>query len=342
MNYIGSKRRLSSFLLSSIEDTLKSHGVLLADCVFTDLFSGTATVGRLFKNHVKQVLSNDQEFYSFVLAKHYIENTKPLKRARELINTLNHLRPIKGKIYKHYALGGGEKRQYFSDTNAMKIDSMRTQIAQWQETRAINQAEFYFLLTSLLECADKVANTASIYGAFLKHLKKSAQQDLFLFPAALELSTNPHYAYHTDASKLIRQIKTDILYLDPPYNQREYGANYHVLNSIAIYDDFIPQGKTGLRIYQKSAWCKKYAAYKALEYVIKHTNARFIFLSYNNEGLLNLEEIKTLFSRHGNYSLKSQVYQRFKANCNSQKEGTIEYLHGLEKLTQARIKDTQG
>ncbi|WP_260320491.1 DNA adenine methylase [Helicobacter gastrocanis] len=101
---------------------------LLADCIFADLFSGTAAVGRLFKNHAKQVLSNDKEFYSFVLAKHYIENTKPLKRAQTLIDALNNLPPLAGKIYQHYALGGGEGRLYFSDSNALKIDAMRTQI----------------------------------------------------------------------------------------------------------------------------------------------------------------------------------------------------------------------
>ncbi|BEG57439.1 hypothetical protein NHP21005_11270 [Helicobacter sp. NHP21005] len=88
-------------------------------------------MGRLFKNHAKQVISNDKEFYSFVLAKHYIENTKPLKRAQMLIDELNHLPPLAGKIYQHYALGGGEGRQYFSDHNALKIDAMRTQIDKW-------------------------------------------------------------------------------------------------------------------------------------------------------------------------------------------------------------------
>ncbi|GMB95447.1 DNA adenine methylase [Helicobacter sp. NHP22-001] len=331
MNYIGSKQRLLGFLFKSVKHSLKSQGMDLKDCVFTDLFSGTAAVGRLFKNHAKQVISNDKEFYSFVLAKHYIENTKPLKRAQMLINELNHLPPLEGKIYQHYALGGGEGRQYFSDKNALKIDAMRSKIQEWHATGATSLAEHYFLLTSLLEAADKIANTACVYGAFLKKLKKSAQQELILTAAPLILSPNLHHAYHTDAKELISHLQTDILYLDPPYNQREYGANYHILNSIALYDDFTPKGKTGLRAYNKSAWCKKSLAYQSLEHVLQHSSARFVFLSYNDEGLLSLEEIKSLFSQYGTYHLKSQDHSRFKADSKrpQAKARTTEYLHML-------------
>ncbi|BEG57438.1 hypothetical protein NHP21005_11260 [Helicobacter sp. NHP21005] len=140
--------------------------------------------------------------------------------------------------------------------------------------------------------ADKVANTACVYGAFLKKLKKSAQQDLILTPAPFILSPNPHHAYHTDAKDIICQLQTDILYLDPPYNQREYGANYHILNSIALYDNFTPQGKTGLRAYDKSAWCKKSLAPQSLEHVIKHTHARFVFLSYNMDKRTTVVDFK--------------------------------------------------
>ncbi|CRF47371.1 Modification methylase NlaIII [Helicobacter heilmannii] len=333
MNYIGSKHKLSHFLLSNINEVLQGYGVCLADCVFTDLFSGTAAVGRLFKNYAKQIISNDKEFYSFVLAKHYIENTKPLKRAKMLIDELNHLPPLAGKIYQHYALGGGEGRQYFSDGNALKIDAMRTQIEHWHTTGETSLAEHYFLLTSLLEAADKIANTACVYGAFLKKLKKSAQQELILTAAPLILSPNPHYAYHTDAKEIIPRLQTDILYLDPPYNQREYGANYHILNSIALYDDFTPKGKTGLRDYNKSAWCKKSLALQSLEHVLKCTSARFVFLSYNDEGLLSLEEIKSLFSQYGTYHLKSQDYSRFKADSKRLqiKASTTEYLHAIKR-----------
>ncbi|EAH5204813.1 DNA adenine methylase, partial [Campylobacter jejuni] len=325
------------FLFESINDILAKSDINLEQCTFIDLFAGTSAVGKKFKNKVEKVISNDKEFYSFVLAKNYIENTVKIKRSKELIKELNNIakiNPIKGKIYKHYSLGGGENRQYFSDFNAMKIDSMRIKISEWKYDNFINEKECYFLLASLLESADKVANTASVYGAFLKHLKPSAQKELILLPAEFECTHTKHLVFNENANDLIKKIKGDILYLDPPYNSREYGANYHVLNSIAMYDDFIPQGKTGLRAYEKSAWCKKNLVFDALEDLIKNADFKFIFLSYNDEGLLSLEQIRQIFEKYGKYDFKSQIYQRFKADSKRicQQNKTIEYLHILEKF----------
>ncbi|EJO1482648.1 TPA: DNA adenine methylase [Campylobacter jejuni] len=334
MNYIGSKFKLSSFLFKSIDEVLKVKNQVLKDCIFCDIFAGTSAVGKLFKSKVKQIIANDKEFYSFVLAKNYIQNSNFLSRADELIEILNQTPLIKGKIYKHYTIGGGENRQYFSDFNAMKIDSMRIKISEWKYDNFINEKECYFLLASLLESADKVANTASVYGAFLKHLKPSAQKELILLPAEFECTHTKHLVFNENANDLIKKIKGDILYLDPPYNSREYGANYHVLNSIAMYDDFIPQGKTGLRAYEKSAWCKKNLVFDALEDLIKNADFKFIFLSYNDEGLLSLEQIRQIFEKYGKYDFKSQIYQRFKADSKRicQQNKTIEYLHILEKF----------
>ncbi|EAK3936397.1 modification methylase [Campylobacter jejuni] len=334
---MGSKVKLLDFLFESINDILAKSDINLEQCTFIDLFAGTSAVGKKFKNKVEKVISNDKEFYSFVLAKNYIENTVKIKRSKELIKELNNIakiNPIKGKIYKHYSLGGGENRQYFSDFNAMKIDSMRIKISEWKYDNFINEKECYFLLASLLESADKVANTASVYGAFLKHLKPSAQKELILLPAEFECTHTKHLVFNENANDLIKKIKGDILYLDPPYNSREYGANYHVLNSIAMYDDFIPQGKTGLRAYEKSAWCKKNLVFDALEDLIKNADFKFIFLSYNDEGLLSLEQIRQIFEKYGKYDFKSQIYQRFKADSKRicQQNKTIEYLHILEKF----------
>lgn len=337
MNYIGSKFKLSRFLQTSIESTLqKAHTKPLKDSIFCDMFAGTAAVGRLFKTQVKQIISNDREYYSFILAQNYIGNHQTLPRAQELLGILNCTQqtpPIQSKIYTYYALGSGSGRQYFSNENAMKIDAVRTKIQEWKEARLINEKEYYFLLASLLESADKVANTASVYGAFLKTLKKSAAKPLILTPAHFECNESEHLVFNEDSNMLIHKIKGDILYLDPPYNAREYGANYHLLNTIALYDDFIPKGKTGLREYEKSAWCKKAKVANALENLIKNARFEWIFLSYNDEGLLNLEQIKSIFEKYGKYSFVTQKHQRFKADSKriQKQDSTIEYLHILRK-----------
>ena len=128
---------------------------------------------------------------------------------------------------------------------------MRTAIENWKEEGRISDNLYYFLLCSLLECADKVANTASVYGAYLKNLKKSAQKELVLEPAEYELNDNEHKVFNKDANELIKEIEGDILYLDPPYNARQYGANYHMLNTIAEIgnDDLSPHTIVG-KIFQ--------------------------------------------------------------------------------------------
>lgn len=334
MNYIGSKCKLLPFLQQSIESTLKKHNTKpLQDSIFCDLFAGTGAVSKAFKLKVKQVISNDKEYYSFVLNQNYITNYTPIIRADELLKTLNNTPLKKGKIFTHYALGSGSGRQYFSDENAMKIDGIRERIAAWRQSGFINEAEFYFLLASLLESADSVANTACVYGAFLKCLKKSATKELVLSPAVFESGHNSHKVFNEDSQNLITQISGDILYLDPPYNAREYGANYHLLNTIALYDDFIPKGKTGLREYKKSAWCKKSCVENALDFLLQNAQFEWIFVSYNDEGLLSLEKIEKLMKKYGRYACVKQDYQRFKADSTRQQKQskTTEYLHILHK-----------
>ncbi|MBZ7994979.1 DNA adenine methylase [Campylobacter canadensis] len=331
MNYIGSKLKLSSFIFSEVKSVVNTD---LKDFVFCDLFSGTSIVARTFKPYVKQIISNDMEFYSFVLAKNYIENNIDEYIANLLINELNQAileKKLNGFIYYNYSEFAN--RQYFTNENAIKIDTARITIEEWFENSYINDKEYYFLLTSLLESADKLANTASVYGAFLKKIKKSALKDLVIEKAEFLPTNQNNLVFNKNANELIKTIKGDVLYLDPPYNSREYGANYHLLNTIAKYDEFIPKGKTGLRDYTRSNWCKKAKVYDELEELVKNANFKYIFLSYNDEGLLSFNDIKNIFSKYGKYSYVSKDYQRFKAdNDRVQKQGkTIEYLHILIK-----------
>jgi len=331
MNYIGSKNKLSDFILKSVKQVV---GADLSQQVFCDLFAGTGIVSRVFKPDVKQIISNDLEYYSYVLNKNYIENNKAFAYADWLEN-LNNLKPVKGFIYNNYCLASGSKRQYFSDENGMKIDAIRQEIEKLKTQNKINQSIYYFLLASLLESADKVANTAAVYGAFLKHLKKAAQKKLVLKAAEFQICNQQNKVYNQDSNKLIKSIKGDILYLDPPYNSRQYGANYHLLNTIAGYKKFIPKGITGLPDYKKSDYCKKESVFKSFENLLEHANFKFIFLSYNNEGLMPKESIQKIMKKYGHYQLEKQIYQRFKAdkteNRNHKSSKTTEYLHILEK-----------
>lgn len=306
----------------------------LSELVFCDLFAGTGIVGRNFKPIVKQVIANDVEFYSYILNRNYIGNHKSID-CIERIHILNDLEGFDGFVFQNYSENGSEGRLYFSENNGKKIDAIRLKIENWKQSEEILEDEYFFLLASLIESADKIANTASVYGAYLKKVKKSAQKNLIIKPAHFVETRNKHLVFNEEANTLIQKISGDILYLDPPYNARQYGSNYHLLTTIAKYDTFIPKGKTGLRDYYRSSYCKKNEVKKSFEDLIKNANFKYIFLSYNNEGLMTENEVKEIMSYYGNYSLKTTNYQRFKAdkteNRNHKATSTVEYLHILEK-----------
>lgn len=331
MNYIGSKRKLIPFIKETIHQTMGSD---LSQKVFCDLFAGTGIVGQSFKSDVKQIISCDLEYYSYVLNRNYIGNYQNIDY-QPLLKILNELPGVEGFIFQQYAQSGNTERLYFSAENGKRIDAIRLQIQNWKLNGIISEDVYFFLLASLLKSADKVANTASVYGAYLKKLKKTAQKSLVLEPALFELTPNKHKVFQADANTLIKEISGDILYLDPPYNARQYGANYHLLNTIAQYDVFEPKGKTGLPIYNKSMYCRKNEVKHSFEALIDNARFEYIFFSYNNEGLMNEIDIKGIMSRYGDYCLATTEYQRFKAdkteNRNHKAKVTVEYLHVLKK-----------
>lgn len=333
MNYIGSKYSLLPFIESTISAVVGSD---LHDKVFCDIFAGTGIVGRTFKPRVRKVIANDWEYYSYVLNRNYIGNHIKLDEEDKFLSELNNLDGVgDGFIYKNYCCGSGSGRQYFSDDNGKKIDAVRRRIEIWKNTGEISEDMYFFLLASLLESADKLANTASVYGAFLKHLKSSAQKPITIEPAVYSINSNTHDVYCCDANELVKKIEGDILYLDPPYNSRQYGANYHLLNTIAEYKPFTPKGKTGLREYCRSRYCGKRTVLSTFEDLLKNAQFKYIVLSYNNEGLMSMEDIESTMSKYGHYEIFSKEYHRFRADKEENRHhlagSTTEYLHILKK-----------
>lgn len=332
MNYIGSKYSLIDFLQSSITEVT---GIKASkDHVFADLFAGTGIVGQTYRSLGYEVIANDIQYYSFILNKHLIENPNDLSDS--LLDYLNNLSPVEGFIYNNYCEGSGSGRNYFTNENGKKCDAIRRELNELKDKNKINESEYYYYLASLINSIDKYANTASVYGAFLKHIKKSAQKDFTL--ELLPLVDGPiGKVYNMDVNELIKQINGDILYLDPPYNARQYCSNYHVLETIAKYDTPTLSGVTGLRDYQnqKSLFCSKRTVCNAFEDLIKNANFKYVFLSYNNEGLMGLETIKEIMSKYGKYDVFTKDYKRFQAdkdkNRKIKSKSTVEYLHYLIK-----------
>lgn len=333
MNYIGSKYSLLEFLQTTID---QACGLNPADnYIFADLFAGTGVVGSAYKARGCTVIANDIQYYSYVLNKHYLENNPP--QDEQLLAELNSLPPQPGFIYQNYCAGSGCGRNYFTDHNGQKCDAIRTRLEELKKSGAISSATYFYYLASLLNSIDKYANTASVYGAFLKHIKRAAQREFTL--ELLPTIPGPRgQVYNEDINQLIRRLHGDVLYLDPPYNTRQYCSNYHVLETIARYDSPQLVGKTGLResAAQKSLFCSKKTVLQAFEDLIAQAQFKYIFLSYNNEGLMSLADIERIMSQYGAYSVYTQAdYKRFQADREERRriaaKSTTEYLHCLQK-----------
>ncbi len=361
MRYIGSKLNL----LSHIEGVVDNLGVKTG--IFCDLFAGTACVAAHFKRRGFQIISNDLLELSYTFQRALIANNgEPefagiietlgdvpsdslftnLSPYRKVVAWLTCLPGKRGFIFHSYCPSGSNEygRQYLSDSNGQKIDAIRQQIQQWREAGEITENEFCLLLLPLLEATSKVANISGTYGAYLKHWDPRTHKDLTIVPTEIIQSDLPHQAFRRDANQLIEDIRCDILYLDPPYNTRQYITNYHLLETIARYDAPTLRGKTGLRNYEdgeKSAYCTKSDCYRAFRDLIEKADARHILVSYNNEGILSQDEMMSILSLRGEPHCNTSIdYRRFKSNSHGDQSAldnsVQELLFHLEVKTAAK------
>ena len=331
MNYIGSKKKLIPFLCEKITKNTKLNSEIP---IFCDLFAGTGVVGKEFKKMGYYVISNDIQYYSYITNKHYISNNKFCKETvKEVFEFLNSLPLVKGFIYDNYCMHDDVVRNYFTQYNAMKCDTIRQGIENLFKRKEIEYPMYYFLIASLLKAIDNRANTTSTYSAYLKNFKPRAKKNIDFKPLEIIKGLNGE-VYNTDANKLINYISGDILYLDPPYNGRQYGSCYHILETIARYDEpSFRTEMTGIReITYNSDYSYKEKAKFALENLIENANFKYIFLSYNNEGILSLNEIKEIMSRYGKYEYFTKEYQKYKnVKFDTGDLKVYEYLHFLKK-----------
>lgn len=353
MRYIGNKESL----LDTIFTTLEENGIHGKS--FFDFFAGTTNVSRYFKSKGYKVYSSDILYLSYCLQKAYIENndepafsglipTLPQFANNDLfasplsivISYLNTLPPINGFIYSNYTPGGTKNlerpRTYFIDDNGGRIDSIRIKIEEWKDNGLINNSEYYILLACLIETIGFYSNIAGVYAAFQKHWDPRALKALELKSIELVKNNQENKVYCADSMDLLENIDVDILYLDPPYNERQYAPNYHILETIARYDNPTVRGVTGMRDYsdQKSRFCRANTALEDLDRVANTAKYRYLVLSYNTEGIMPQEKILETLRKHGEVKLEQFEYARFKSNNNGlskTKKTVFEQLYILKK-----------
>lgn len=319
MRYIGSKQNLLPFI----------ERVALSHCdgarTFVDLFCGTAVVGRHFKSLGFSVTSNDLMAYAYAFARALVQNNESpvfaglglsgIDPLTDALDHLNSLDPVRGFVTCHYSPAGSD-RMYLSTENAGRIDAIRQELEDWRAANEITEDEFYVLLAALLDAVPSVSNVSGTYGAYLKFWESRSKKRLQLRAPALLIAPGTHRATNQDANKIACELDCDILYLDPPYNARQYASNYHILESIALWDYAQPHGVSGLpkRPELRSRYCTSSAA-EALGHVIQCSPARYILLSYNSEGLVPHDELMATLAKRGKLRVFEEPYKRFRSDA---------------------------
>lgn len=347
MRFIGSKAALLDHIQFVIDENTTGQ-----ERVFCDLFSGTAAVAKHFKQKY-QVISNDFLHFSYVLQRATVENNhqprfEKLKAAgiRDPFAFLEETpcsQPAEDYfISRNYAPYEGCDRMYISPQNAMRIDFIRHTIESWKQENLLTEDEYYYLLAGLIEGVPYISNITGTYGAYLKEWDKRAYKEFEMIRLDVQNNGRQNKAYNTDANHLISQIQGDILYLDPPYNARQYASNYHLLETISRYDYPQIKGVTGIRdcSSQRSAFCIKKDVRKAFEDIIEKANFEHIILSYSNEGLMDFAEIEEVLKKHGQpetFKRYDIPYRKYKSKINKQEQTLYEYLFYIRKKVANRL-----
>jgi adenine-specific DNA-methyltransferase len=326
--YLGAKHRLLDF----IHETVLSR--VASPRVFIDGFAGTGVVGLHFRRLARRIVSNDLLYSNFVVNQAFLNST-PLNvdigKVEELLDRLNRLPPRRGYVHEQY---GG---RYFTARNAARIDAVREGIEELAGEGRCSPQERYLLLASLLYAADKAANTVGQYDAYLKHLAptkgdghrhlvdSNVHKPLRLRLPDVELGEGNHEVYNEDLNLLIGRLRGEVLYLDPPYNGRQYVDCYHVLENILRWERPPLAGKTRkfARAGLKSRYSHRPEAAQALAELIEAAASRHIFLSYNSEGIIPDETIAAILARKGRWEVCEREYAVFGNGAGNARRRTL-------------------
>lgn len=241
-----------------------------------------------------------------------------------------------GFIYNNYS-PGGSNRMYFTAENAARIDYFRWQIEDWFVNEEISDEEYACLIASLVEAVSSVSNTAGVYGAFLKKWDGRALKKIKMRPvSAKQCRCRAVKTTHEKIEDIIEHMPCDVLYLDPPYTQNQYGTQYHLLETLVLDDAPQISPITGSRSTSpyRSDWSKNHKAHILFDKVIAKTKAQHIVVSYSNDGILSKDYIEAVLKRYGKpetlvcEKIDYKQYLNWKANEDSTH---LEYIFYVEK-----------
>lgn len=340
MRFIGNK----DLIHLQIKDLLERLGLANRGLTLFDAFCGTGAIANSLKDSFN-IIANDMLKWCVVYTRGRIcaNNCTFEKLGFDPFNFFNsNTNIIKGFFYENYS-PGGSKRMYFSAENAGRIDYFRTTIEDWKGKHLINENEYSFLLASLIESVSVVSNTAGAYGAFLKHWDSRAIKPIEF--KKVEFNALPYNETKFVNSKIehvISEINCEILYLDPPYTQNQYGTQYHLLETLVLYDNPSISAVTGSRSTtpMRSDWSRNYKSHILFDEILAKTKAKYILFSYSKDGFMSKSFIEASMKRYGKpetyicQKINYRKYTNFKSKENNKH---FEYLFYIERKNTTEI-----
>lgn len=332
MRFIGGK----SLLIDNIVDVINENteGVQKVG----DLFTGSGVVASSFKKLGYEVVANDLMYMSYCLSRGMIELNTPPTFERlgidDVFTYLNNLGDLSDKsacfIYNNYSPNCTCERMYFQPVNALKIDSIRLKIEEWKVQGVVSDAEYYYLIACLLSAVPYIANITGVYAAYLKDWDKRTYNTLDIKPLPIINSDKACRAYNLNADRVCEKEEFDLVYIDTPYNSRQYTPNYHILETIARYDYPSIHGVTGMREYERSEYCRRGSVMDAFYKLFQSLKTRYAIVSYNNEGLLSTNDMMDILGSYGKVKLYEYPYRRYKSKIPNNKAGLKEQIYFVE------------
>ena len=381
--YIGNKRKLLSLIYKAMQEC---EITITPGLKFFDVFAGSGVVSRFAKSLNFEVYTNDWEYYSNIINTAYLTtNESDIKELFEsendfisLLSKINSLPAPAVKeqfITKYYApketdinqVNYKTERLFYTRQNALNIDKIRNYIEKNYPLSSKNKNSVKIrnlLLAELIYEAATHNNTSGVFKAFHKEFGGHGKDALKRILSPIELhapilidSDYPCHIYQEDANKLVREIKDiDVAYLDPPYNQHQYGSNYFMLNTIAKWDGNAPdltldskgvlKEKAGIRhdwVETRSHYCYKDEAEKSFEDLIQNLNARFILISYSTDGIIPFETMQDICLKKGKVTIITDEYTTYRGGKQSNKRQNtdIEFILCIDTTKKSNKKSIQ-
>ncbi len=306
--YTGSKYKLADWIFDIIDKYCNGDS-------FCDIFAGTGIISYHAISKMQSIILNDFLFSNEIIYKAFFlqeaYDVDKISKYKELFQSYGEIKLKPNYVSKNYG------NKFFSINDALKIGEVRETI---EKAIDLNEKEKSILIASLLYSADKVANTVGHYDAYIKGHKIP---DKFNFELIHPYQTNANVEiYRKDANVLAKELQCDIVYIDPPYNSRQYSRFYHVLENIATWKKprlygvaFKPEPEN------MSEYCKS-SALTAFSSLIKDLKCKYIVVSYNNTyasksssstNKMTLDNIKKVLSEKGTLTCFEKSHQFFNA-----------------------------